>query len=34
MQAGTELYVAVVVAAVTSAITIIAFVGMIVNDIR
>lgn len=34
MQAGTELYVAVVVAAVTSAITIIAFVVMIVNDIR
>lgn len=34
MQAGTELYVAAVVAAVTSAITIVAFVVMIVNDIR
>lgn len=34
MQAGTELYVAAIVAAVTSAIAIVAFVVMIVNDIR
>ena len=34
MQVGTELYVAVLVAAVTSTISIVGFIVMIVNDIR